>query len=104
VGFDQETAFIRRVRERFGNVTREMFALRADSDLAQLAAIRAGFGIGFCQVALGRRDGLVRVLPQKVSAALETWIAMHEDLRESPRCVAAFDALVAGLGAYAHPG
>ena len=104
VGFDRETEFIRRVRDRFQGVTRELFALRADSDVAQLAAIRAGFGIGFCQVALARRDGLVRVLPDAVSASLDTWVAMHEDLRESPRCAATFDALVAGLGRHVNAG
>src|SRR5208283_1481149 len=28
---------------------------------------------------------------------METWITMHEDLRNSPRCRASFDALVEGL-------
>ena len=31
---------------------------------------------------------------------LETWVAMHEDLRESPRCKVTFQALVEGLIAY----
>jgi len=29
--------------------------------------------------------------------SLETWITMHEDLRNSPRCRVAFEALVKGL-------
>jgi hypothetical protein len=28
---------------------------------------------------------------------LETWVTMHEDLRNSPHCRVTFDALVAGL-------
>jgi len=28
---------------------------------------------------------------------LETWITMHRDLRHSPRCRVAFDALAEGL-------
>ena len=36
-------------------LAREGFALRADSDLAQMAALRAGFGIGVCQVGLAAR-------------------------------------------------
>ena len=44
IGFDRETAAIRVLRERGVAVHRGLFALRADSDLAQLAAIRAGFG------------------------------------------------------------
>ena len=68
---------------------------------AQLAAIRAGFGVGVCQVPLARRGGeLVRLLPKAFSLKLEVWIAMHADLRSSARCRAVADALAAGLAAY----
>jgi DNA-binding transcriptional LysR family regulator len=60
-------------------------AWRTDSDLAQLAAIRAGLGIGLAQVRLGERMGLVRVLPA-IGASLDAWVAMHEDLRRVPAC------------------
>ena len=59
------------------------------------AALRAGFGIGVCQVGLAA--GLTRVLPEAFSLALPIWVVMHEDLRTSPRCRAVFDALAAGL-------
>ena len=72
--------------------------MRTDSDLAQLALIRSGAGIGFCQVAIAKRDdALVRILPRQFTLQLETWITMHEDLRNSPRCRVTFDALVEGL-------
>jgi DNA-binding transcriptional LysR family regulator len=101
IGFDRETPFLRSLRSRVGGLRREAFALRSDSDLAQLAMLRAGFGIGVCQVPLARADRrLVRVLPESFSLELDTWVAMHEDLRGSPRCKAVFDELVAGLGAY----
>ena len=75
-----------------------MFALRSDSDLAQLALIRTGAGIGMCQVPIARRGNpLVRVLSRQVSLHLETWITMHEDLRNRLSCRVTFDALVAGL-------
>jgi DNA-binding transcriptional LysR family regulator len=73
-----------------------MFSFRTDSNLAQLAAIRAGFGIGFCQVALAG-DTLVRVLAREVAIDLDTFIVMHEDLRDSRRCRVVFDALAEGL-------
>jgi DNA-binding transcriptional LysR family regulator len=102
IGFDHENAFIRSVRARGIALERGMFALRSDSDLAQLAAIRAGFGIGVCQVALARRStDLVRLLPKSFSFKLEVWIAMHADLRSSARCRVVADALAAGLAAYA---
>ena len=77
---------------------RDAFAVRADSDLAQLALIRAGAGIGVCQIALARRDAeLVRVLTDDFVFSLETWVTMHGDLRHSARCKATFDALFLGL-------
>ncbi|WP_416208591.1 LysR family transcriptional regulator [Acidovorax sp.] len=101
VGFDHETPFLRKLQAQFPAFERAGLAFRADSDLAQLAAIRAGFGIGVCHVALAAKDkSLVRVLKTPFSPALDTWIAMHEDLRESPRCAVTFAALAAGLGAY----
>ncbi len=102
IGFDQENAFIRRLQARFKAFSRDALAFRANSDLAQLGAIRAGFGIGVCQAALAARDPrLVRVLPNQFSVIMDTWVAMHEDLRESARCAVTFAALAAGLRAYA---
>jgi DNA-binding transcriptional LysR family regulator len=101
IGFDEETPFVRTARKRWPGWTRDAFSLRCDSDLGQLALIRAGCGIGACQVALARRDaGLVRVLPEHVTYKLETWVTMHEGLRGSPRCKVVFEALVEGLQAY----
>lgn len=105
IGFDEPTPAIRALSERFPTLRREAFALRADSHLAQLAALRAGFGIGFCQVPVALRDpGLVRVLGAAVRIDLGIWIAMHEDLRGTPSCRATFDALVAGLSRLARAG
>ena len=104
IGFDQETPAIRAVGERFPALDRSAFAFRADSDLAQLAAVRAGFGIGVCQVPVARRDpALVRVLADAVSVDLGVWIVMHENLKTSVRCRAVFDALVGGLSSLREP-
>jgi DNA-binding transcriptional LysR family regulator len=91
--------------KRVSGFERMNFALKADSDLAQLAAIRAGFGIGVCQVPLAARDrDLVRVLADGFKLDLGTWVVMHEDLKSIPRCRAVFDALVEGLVTYARAG
>ncbi len=101
IGYDQPTAFVRDAIKSFKGFTRDAFSLRTDSDLAQMALIRAGAGIGVCQVALARRGpALVRLLPRALSLKLETWVTMHEDLRASPRCRVTFDALAEGLQAY----
>lgn len=105
IGFDTVTPFIRAAGRAMPQWKRDAFALRTDSNLAQLAMIRAGYGIGFCQSALARRDArLVRVLPDTPALALETWVVMHEDLRTSPRCRVVFDALANGLRRYAEGG
>lgn len=99
IGFDQENAFIRSLAIK--GFERSAFAISSDSDLAQLALIRAGGGIGGCQVQLAQRDPrLRRVLPDGFALKLDTWVTMHEDLRNSPRCRVTFDALVQGLQHY----
>jgi DNA-binding transcriptional LysR family regulator len=74
-------------------------ALRSDSHPAQLAAVRAGLGIGVVQVPVGERD-LVRVLPDRVVFDLDTWIVAHEDVRRSARIDALFNHLVETFQAY----
>ena len=102
IGYDQATDFLRKAQKTLKGLSREMFTLSSDSNLAQLALIRVGAGIGMCQVPLARRDpDLVRVLPKLVSFPLESWITMHEDLRRSPQHRVAFDALVHGMLSYA---
>ena len=100
IGYDDQPPYVRALAQRYPQLERERLAIRADSDLAQLALIRAGAGVGTCQVGLARRDPAIRrVLAQAFSIPLETWITMHEDLRDSPRCRVVFEALVAGLAA-----
>jgi DNA-binding transcriptional LysR family regulator len=83
------------------DVSSRDFAFRCDSDVVQLAAVRAGLGIGACQLPLSRWPvPLVRVLP-KLAILLDLWVVMHEDLRSSARVRVIFDHLVARLGAYA---
>ena len=70
--------------------------LRTDSDLAQLASIRAGLGIGIAQVKLAKRWGLVRILPE-LNFRLDSWIVMHEDMKHMRRIRLVFDYLVNAL-------
>jgi DNA-binding transcriptional LysR family regulator len=101
IGVDTETAYVRAMRAKFQAPPHEAHQFRCDSDVVQLAAIRAGVGIGICQTALAQRHGsLVRVLPDQMSIPLDTWLAMHENLRNNPACSAVFSALADGLAAY----
>ena len=101
IGFDTELPYIRRMRPEGMPYTRDNFALRTDNDLAALAALRAGFGIGVIQVNLARRDPqLERLLPDELAVPLDTWVVMHEDLRQSLRVRRLFDHLGEALGEY----
>ena len=100
IGYDRDSLMSAAIAAINAPVGRDFFNLRSDSDLAQLAFLRAGFGISGCQMGIARRDpNLVRVLPQ-VSFGLEVWVVMHEDLKSSRRMRAMFDHLVEHLTAY----
>lgn len=102
IGIDRETAFTRKLQPLMGGLTASAYALRSDSDLVHLASIRAGLGIGICQVQLARRDPqLVRVAPELLTIHLDTWLAMHENLRGNPACAAVYAALGDALTEYA---
>ena len=102
IGYDRETPAIRAMRALGVDLSRDAFAFRTDSDLAQLALIRAGAGIGVCQVAIARRDpSLVRLLAREFSLPLDLWVVMHEDLRTSQRMRLVSDALAEELTAFA---
>ena len=101
VGFDYETPALRAMRARLSGSEGLRFAFRADNDIAQLQAIRSGFGIGFCQLGLAKRDRtLVQVLNKEIALKLGVWLVMHENLRSTPRCRTVFDGLARELSAY----
>lgn len=100
IGFDRAPS-VSRPLNLPSVLTRERFALRCDSDLGQLAAIRAGVGIGMCQYGVAREPPLVSILPQELRLELEMWVVMHEVLRTTARVKLMFDHLIAGLTQYA---
>lgn len=101
VGWDRQTYPDRVTAESALGITPRDYAFRCDSDLGQLAAVRAGLGIGICQDAIAARDPDLRpVLPDLVRYDLEIWLAMHEDLRTTRRVRLLFDFLAEALGAY----
>ncbi len=88
IGYDRDPILIHAMVGTGIQIERERFELRCDSELAQLSALRAGFGIGACQTGIARRDpDLIPVLPDQISFSLDMWLAMHRDLKSS-RCVA----------------
>ena len=101
IGFDAEVPPARIMKSLPLKVTRDFFTLRCDNDLGQLAALRAGFGIGSCQHGIARRDpDLVPVLAEQLSFNFELWVVMHENLKKEKRMHLMFDHLVVGLSRF----
>jgi DNA-binding transcriptional LysR family regulator len=100
IGSDRDPAFMRLADTL--KLPRDAFLFRSDSQLAQLAALRAGFGIGPCQLGIARRDkDLLPVLHADLTLSMETWLAMHRDLRGNRRLRLVFDHLATELASYA---
>jgi len=101
IGFDRDNQSFRGAGEVAARLTRDDFGFRCDSDLAQLAALRAGVGIGGCQENIARRTPeLLAVLPNAIHYTLEIWLLMHENLKATRRVRLLFDRLAAGLAEY----
>jgi DNA-binding transcriptional LysR family regulator len=104
IGFDRDNSAIRAMGTGLA-ISRELFALRTDDSAAQLAHLRAGFGIGGCQLGVAaRHPELVPVLAGQVGFKLDMWLVMHEDLKASRRVRLLFDHLARTLKAYAAAG
>ena len=100
VGYDRERLNLESLRHlNFGNreITRDTFGVRSDNNLAQMASVRAGLGIGVVQHTLARRWGLVPIMANVFHFELEVWVAMHENLKGSRRMRLMFDHLADGL-------
>jgi DNA-binding transcriptional LysR family regulator len=101
IGFDEPRPYTHILAVEGHMIERSELSLRSDSDMAQLAAIRAGLGIGVCHAVLA--TGLTRVLPAAFSPGVEVWLVMHEDMRSSIRIKALFDAVADRLKLFLAP-
>jgi DNA-binding transcriptional LysR family regulator len=102
IGFDQNAHGIRSAGGAAAQLRREHFGFRCDSGAVQLAALRAGAGIGGHHVQLARSEpDLVRVLEQAFKFRREMWLVMHRDAKATRRIRLLFDHLA---GALAHCG
>jgi DNA-binding transcriptional LysR family regulator len=94
IGFDRRTELMHLASKPPLRLTREHFRFRCDSVAGQLAALRAGAGIGACFVSVGQRNpDLIRVLEHTLSFRREVWLAIHRDARSTRRIRLLFDHL-----------
>ncbi len=97
IGYDRDPAMIRALAADGVQATSAAFGWRSDSDLAQLSALRAGFGVGVCQQAIAARDPKLRRVVAGWTQALEIWLVTHPNLRDVRRVRATLDGLARGL-------
>ncbi|WP_157016545.1 LysR family transcriptional regulator [Mesorhizobium xinjiangense] len=86
IGFDRGTEIIDEFARLGVVIDRHAFRFRTDNQIVVWQAIKAGNGIGFAQSSLVARTPQVEVvLPGLPLPRLPVWLAMHRDLRTSPR-------------------
>jgi len=94
VGWDDEERFIRSARQMGVTYERSHFSFRSDDRLAQLAAIRHGWGIGVLWAPVGDADdGLVEVMQHVELPDVPLWVVAHRGVRTNPRVRIMFDSL-----------
>ena len=103
IGRDRDPGFYRALKAMGLPVERRHVSVLCDDDGVQLAALRAGAGIGICQAPVAAREtALERILPE-LRLHIDAWVVTHEDLHGLPRIRAVFDAIAQELGRHAGP-
>jgi DNA-binding transcriptional LysR family regulator len=102
IGYDRTLPFANLAKAVPLPVSRELFAFRCDNDLAHIAALRSGYGIGICQTGIARRDpNLLPLLGKQFKLDMEIWIVMHNDLKRISRMRLMFEHLAISLAQFA---
>lgn len=98
IGPDGDVDILRHLSQHGVTNPRESFSLRTDNQLAQLALLKAGAGIGGTQISIAQKDkNLLQILKDEFCIPMEIWLVMHEDLKSIKRIRVLFDFLVREL-------
>jgi len=98
IGYESNDLILRTMREMGWHATIHTFAMRCDNQSAYWELLRAGCGIGFSHVSVGRADSLVEELDLGLKIpSLPIWLAAHAALRQTPRIRRVWDYLADGL-------
>lgn len=94
VGYDQSTLILDTMHSLGIPAKATDFAVRCDNHPTYWQLVRAGCGIGFTPLAVGRKDPLVRELSLGVPLpALPIWLTAHQSVRKAPRVDAVWQIL-----------
>jgi DNA-binding transcriptional LysR family regulator len=98
VGFDRNDHSARAVASGTLPISRDLFATRVDSDVAQVMAVRAGLGIGMMQkIFAAGGASLVPVLPDAVTIDLDCWLVVHDEQKDAAPIRVVLDGLAHSL-------
>ncbi len=98
VGYDRNDLIVQTMNAMGWNVSRDDFAVRCDNQATYWELIRAGCGIGFSQISVGRRDPGVEELDFGLDIPpLPVWLAAHQAMRQTPRVRRVWDLLAQHL-------
>lgn len=96
VGLDADESLLRGLQDAGLDITRESFAVRCDDQVAGVALVRAGAGIGFLPRYVARTiGGLVPLLPALPMPSFPVWLVVHREVRGSATVRCVFDHLAA---------
>ncbi|WP_342076559.1 LysR family transcriptional regulator [Yoonia sp. SS1-5] len=98
VGYDTNKQIIEGFAAMGMAVTRDLFKVRVDDNVAYWEMVRAGCGIGFAQADVGRRDPVVTEIDLGLTLpTLPIWLTAHEVMRHTPRIRRVWELLEGGL-------
>lgn len=94
IGYDRSSIIIDGFRQLGMKIDREFFTFRCDDQVVCWNMVKAGYGIGFMQIGIGKQEAdLVRVAPDIDVGTIPVWLAAHKELKTTPRVRATFDHL-----------
>lgn len=98
IGYDRNDMILQEMRSMGWSVTRDSFAVRCDNQSTYWALLRAGCGVGFSQVEVGRAEPLTEELHLGLQIPpLPVWLAAHHAMRHTPRIRRVWDLLSEGI-------
>jgi len=98
IGYDRSTLITDGLRQFGADVRRDFFKFRSDDQVVCWQMVRAGFGIGFNQQAVGDADPLVEPVFEGMPVGhLPIWLTAHSELRSTPRIRKVYDFLKSAL-------
>lgn len=94
IGLDADETLLRGLQDAGLAVNRESFAVRCDDQVAGVAIVRAGGGIGFLPRYVARAaGGLIPVLPHLTMPSFPVWLVVHREIKGSATVRHVYDHL-----------